>query len=510
MFKSAEYVAVGLTLVVAAAVQAENIVDAHIKAVGGAAAIAKIKTIHRTATLSGTSGSFPLSGVVEEIYDLSKDRGYTSMELLGYSRKTGWNGDSGWVNDKQAGVTDMPAAEVALAKFNVGPSPLAAIYARQGAEVLKEGGDKEFNGKRCTLVAVEGLPIEFYVNQQTKLLDGMSIPGILEVTLENHKAINGVQFAGRATMKLDAQNMTMIYEYKATRVNEEIDAARFKKPSNRSVPAPGLFTAKQLISSMDTNGDGKISKDEAPQELKTNFEYIDKNNDGAIDAKEAEVMVSYANNPQAGFTKPAPTDSRPVTAKQLISSMDKNGDGRINKNEAPEDLKLFFGDIDGDGDGTIDVKEAQAMAKYANEQAGVTQPAAATGGVTAQQAIAQLDVNGDGKISVDEASQELKPHFSQFDTDSDGAIDEKEVKALLPYINAEEDKSKEPASATGKLTAKQIISYMDKNGDGKISKDEASDELKPNFGYIDTNGDGAIDLKDAKVIAEYANKESRK
>ena len=43
---------------------------------------------------------------------------------------------------------------------------------------------------------------------------------------------------------------------------------------------------------MDTNGDGKISKDEAPQELKTNFQYIDTNGDGAIDLKEAQVMAA--------------------------------------------------------------------------------------------------------------------------------------------------------------------------------------------------------------------------
>ena len=34
------------------------------------------------------------------------------------------------------------------------------------------------------------------------------------------------------------------------------------------------------------------------------------------------------------------------------------------------------------------------------------------------------------------------------------------------------------APATGRVTARQIVSYMDKNGDGKIGKDEASEEVK--------------------------------
>jgi hypothetical protein len=132
----------------ASVARAEDIIDAHIRAIGGAEAIARIKTIHRSGTLSGKSGYGPLSGTVEEIVDLSENRGYTSMEMPGYSRKTGWSSESGWVSDTQAGVTDMPAAEVANAKSTAGPSPLAAIHRTNGAAALKEGGEKEFNGKK--------------------------------------------------------------------------------------------------------------------------------------------------------------------------------------------------------------------------------------------------------------------------------------------------------------------------------------------------------------------------
>jgi hypothetical protein len=46
---------------------------------------------------------------------------------------------------------------------------------------------------------------------------------------------------------------------------------------------------------------------------------------------------------------------------------------------------------------------------------------------------------------------------------------------------------------------------MDANRDGKISEDEASAELKPHFEQIDANKDGAIDVKEAQVMADYAN-----
>ncbi|MAV37965.1 MAG: hypothetical protein CMJ59_21205 [Planctomycetaceae bacterium] len=56
-----------------------------------------------------------------------------------------------------------------------------------------------------------------------------------------------------------------------------------------------------------------------------------------------------------------------------------------------------------------------------------------------------------------------------------------------------------------KVTAKQILTSMDANRDGKISKDEASEGLKPFFDGLDANKDGVIDLKEAQVIADFSN-----
>ena len=443
MSRFAKLFALGITLAFTTALRAEGMVEAHLEAVGGSDAIAKIKTIHRTGTLSGTSGYGPLSGTVEEIFDLPKQQGYTSMEMPGYSRKTGWTGNSGWVSDTQAGVTKMPADEVALARINAGPSPLASIHRRYGG-AMKEAGEKEFHDQKCAVVTIEGSPIQFFVNQKTKLLEGMSIPGTFTVTYENYKAVDGVQFAGKSSVQIEAQNMTMVTDYKTTKINGQIDPSKFKKPSSRSEPARDTapaesFTARQIISYLDSNGDGKISKDEASNELKPNFQFVDTNSDGAIDLEEAELLAKYANAQQAGSTKPAPATSGPVTAKQIVSSMDSNGDGKITKDEASEDLRLFFANMDANGDGAIDLTEAQVMADYANkEQAGSKKPAPATGGTTAKQIVDYLDKNGDGKIGKDEASDDLKPYFGQHDTNGDGVIDVKEAQVIADYVNSQQ------------------------------------------------------------------------
>jgi hypothetical protein len=65
--------------------------------------------------------------------------------------------------------------------------------------------------------------------------------------------------------------------------------------------------------------------------------------------------------------------------------------------------------------------------------------------------------------------------------------------------------STEPTPAPGRVTAEQIVSQMDVDRDGRISRDEASEELKPHFEQIDTNKDGVIDAKEAQVMADYVN-----
>lgn len=128
--------------------------------------------------------------------------------------------------------------------------------------------------------------------------------------------------------------------------------------------AGGPMTAEQLMQYMDTDGDGYITMAEAPEELKSGFDFIDRNGDGGIDVQEAQVMADYNNNPQSQSAQSAAAG--PVTAEQMMTYMDTNGDGYITMDEAPEELKTGFDFIDTNGDGGIDVKEAQVMADYNN------------------------------------------------------------------------------------------------------------------------------------------------
>ena len=125
---------------------------------------------------------------------------------------------------------------------------------------------------------------------------------------------------------------------------------------------------------------------------------------------------------------------------------------------------------------------------------------------SAEQIIGFLDKDGDEKISKEEAkaSPELSPAFAFVDTSNDGFIDMKEAEAMVEYMKKEKQ-ANQPATGGKKTTAKEIIASMDENKDGKISKDEASEELKPFFSDYDSNSDGFIDLKEGQAIAKFVS-----
>ena len=62
--------------------------------------------------------------------------------------------------------------------------------------------------------------------------------------------------------------------------------------------------------------------------------------------------------------------------------------------------------------------------------------------------------------------------------------------------------SQTPALPTSPETdrASSILGMLDKDSDGKISKSEALDDMKQNFGFIDKNGDGGIDIQELKEV----------
>lgn len=71
-------------------------------------------------------------------------------------------------------------------------------------------------------------------------------------------------------------------------------AAGMSKDSDKGAMGQG----GDQFSTLDTNGDGKISKEEAQGELKSKWSKADTNKDGSID--QSEFSAFEAENPSAG------------------------------------------------------------------------------------------------------------------------------------------------------------------------------------------------------------------
>ena len=70
------------------------------------------------------------------------------------------------------------------------------------------------------------------------------------------------------------------------------------------------------------------------------------------------------------------------------------------------------------------------------------------------------------------------------------------------YINGYNTPENDPGKQIAMAPFEEVLKSSDKNGDGKISKDEAPDQrTKTYFPYIDLNGDGVLDAYEWKMFA---------
>jgi HlyD family secretion protein len=122
-------------------------------------------------------------------------------------------------------------------------------------------------------------------------------------------------------------------------------------------------TKEDFIKQGDKDGDSRISKSEfmGPEEF---FGNMDKNGDGFITLDEAPDMSSFGRGAGGGNM-----GNMPRTKEDFIKQGDKDGDSRISKSEfmGPEE---FFGNMDKNGDGFITLDEAPDFSQMRGGQGG--------------------------------------------------------------------------------------------------------------------------------------------
>jgi collagen type III alpha len=238
---------------------------------------------------------------------------------------------------------------------------------------------------------------------------------------------------------------------------------RFGGPGTR--PGGGPIPAKAIFERFDANGDGKLSKEEAPERMREFFGRIDQDGDGHATLPEFEkataalsaVMQGRAGPPPAGGERPndrpgdrpesgRPPEGRPGEgAPPLIRALDTDADGEISAEEIAAAAKsLAKLDRNGDGKltreeigpppGMMRLGEGRTEGRPGARPGGPPNAGAPNAGPFAEQFLSRLkeaDTNGDKQLSREEAPERLKERFDQIDRNGDGQLDQAELKTMV-------------------------------------------------------------------------------
>ncbi len=105
----------------------------------------------------------------------------------------------------------------------------------------------------------------------------------------------------------------------------------------------------------------------------------------------------------------------------------------------------------------------------------------------------ELDTNGDRKLEFSEIEAARAKLFDRLDANRNGVLDPQEIQAAV-------DRARGAGAGAQLVDLEQCKAMMDRNGDGKISRDEFADFILDRLVKADADGDQALSLRELRSL----------
>ncbi|MBT7982059.1 MAG: hypothetical protein HN584_05780 [Akkermansiaceae bacterium] len=124
--------------------------------------------------------------------------------------------------------------------------------------------------------------------------------------------------------------------------------------------SPGQSQESSLFQVLDRNRDGKLQQDEIDMAVVI-LRRMDQNKDGDVSQSEIKSLPRRPDNANQRRPDQQNPNQNRSSRRPSLETFDKDEDGKISKEEAPDRLKDRFDEVDKNSDGFLDKEEQAAM-----------------------------------------------------------------------------------------------------------------------------------------------------
>lgn len=167
-----------------------------------------------------------------------------------------------------------------------------------------------------------------------------------------------------------------------------------------------------------------------------------------------------------------------------LRQLDSDQDGKLSKAELGNDE--LFTNLDKDEDGLLTVQEMMA------DREGVVAASKTKAKAVYTEEFKILDADDSGKLNKEELGEKFSALLKDGDTDKDEHLNLEEFVAAREKAAASAQPDRAPGQRDRGAAMDEMFKQYDKDGDGKLSKEELPERIQARFDDLDKDKDGFV------------------